>query len=227
MLNGIFASIYGETVSVAALLISSAVSLFLGAVIAFVHRRTTGAGDSMGGALTFLPFLVHIVILLVNGNIGAGVAVAGAFSLVRFRSAPGSAKDITIIFLAMTVGLACGMGYITLAALAAAVICAVSLLEYASPSHGGDRSRELRITIPENMDYTDLFTDLMKRYTSQSMLTQVKTVSMGSLYCLHYRVRLKDTAKEKQFIDELRCRNGNLEISCGRTPSGKEGKESL
>lgn len=160
--------------------------------------------------------------MLVNGNLGAGVAVAGAFSLVRFRSAPGSARDIVTIFLAMTVGLACGMGYAALAVFAALVVGGLTLLQYSLAS-GKDRGdREVRVTVPENLDYTDLFTDLFQTYTTRSSLIRVKTVNMGSLYSLHYQIRLKDARKEKELIDQMRCRNGNLEISCGLPSSGKE-----
>lgn len=225
MLEGLFASLYGTTITIPAFLIVSALSLVLGFAIALCHRRTAGASGSMSGALTFLPFLVQLVILLVNGNLGAGVAVAGAFSLIRFRSAPGSARDITTIFLAMTVGLACGMGYAALAVLAAGVVCGLTLLERLLPLFREEQSRSLKITIPEDLDYDGLFDDLLEQYTTRAELTRVKTANMGSLYCLHYRVCLKDLRREKEFLDQLRCRNGNLEISCGKVPEGGDGKE--
>lgn len=222
MLEGIFASIFGDTITEAALLTSAAVSLALGMVISWTHRRASGAGASMGSALIVLPFLVQIVILLVNGNLGAGVAVAGAFSLVRFRSAPGSARDIVIIFLAMAVGLACGMGYIGIAVLSAAVVCLLNVILGALRPAELENRRELKITIPEDLDYTGLFDDLMCQYTRESALMQVKTANMGSLYSLIYEIRLKSSDKEKEFIDQLRCRNGNLDIVCGRVPNAKE-----
>ncbi|MPM64030.1 hypothetical protein SDC9_110916 [bioreactor metagenome] len=176
----------------------------------------------MSGALALLPFLVQVVILLVNGNLGAGVAVAGAFSLVRFRSAPGTARDITAIFLAMTVGLACGMGYLALGAFAAVIVCAVTLIAKVLSPAVGEADRDLKITIPESLDYSGLFDDLMDQYTNASALINVKTTNLGSLYCLHYHIQLKDTASEKELIDHLRCRNGNLDISCGRIPTAKD-----
>ncbi|MBQ3404253.1 MAG: DUF4956 domain-containing protein, partial [Oscillospiraceae bacterium] len=196
-------------------------------VIALVSRKTNNGSDSLFGALIFLPFLVQMVIMLVNGSVGTGVAVMGAFSLIRFRSAPGSAQDIAVIFLAMTVGLACGMGCIGLAVLATAVVCGISLIRNALPGGRTDGDRDLKITIPEDMDYSGLFDDLFEKYTVQHSLSSVKTVNMGSLFKLKYRIRLKDTRSEKDFLDELRCRNGNLEISCARVASGKEGKGTL
>jgi len=222
MLNGILASVYGDTVTTTAFLVTAAVSLLLGALISWTYCKTGGSGWSMGTALVFLPFLVQIVIFLVNGNLGTGIAVLGAFSLIRFRSAPGSARDIVIIFLAMAVGLACGMGYVTVAGFAALVVCILNILLTLVQPRRADARRELKITIPEDLDYTDLFADLMKRYTNESNLMQVKTTNMGSLYSLIYHITLKDYSREKEFLDQLRCRNGNLDIVCGRMPSAKE-----
>ena len=227
MLDGLFASLYGDTATVSMFLLSAAAALVLGGIIAWVSRKTNNGSDSLFGALIFLPFLVQLVIMLVNGSVGTGVAVMGAFSLIRFRSAPGSAQDIAVIFLARTVGLACGMGYIGLAVLATLVVCGISLIRYSLPSGHGGADRDLKITIPEDMDYTDLFDDLFDSYTSQHTLTSVKTANMGSLFNLRYRIRLKDVKREKAFLDELRCRNGNLEIACAHVSAGKEGKETL
>ena len=227
MLDGLFASLYGDTATASMFLLSAAAALVLGGIIAWVSRKTNNGSDSLFGALIFLPFLVQLVIMLVNGSVGTGVAVMGAFSLIRFRSAPGSAQDIAVIFLAMTVGLACGMGYIGLAVLATLVVCGISLIRYQLPSGRGGVDRDLKITIPEDMDYTGLFDDLFDSYTSQHTLTSVKTANMGSLFNLRYRVRLKDVKREKAFLDDLRCRNGNLEIACAHVSAGKEGKETL
>ena len=219
MLNGIFASVYGSSLTFGAFCITTLVSLSLGALLAFAYSREKHSSGSLTRSLLVLPFLVHVVILLVNGNLGAGVAVAGTFSLVRFRSAPGSARDIAVIFLAMTVGLACGMGY---AALAAVIVCAVLLIPGQNTAQEADRV--LRVTVPENLDYMDLFTDLFEDFTTQAQLTRVKTVNMGSLYSLEYQVRLKEAAKEKQLLDAMRCRNGNLEISSGLPAEPKDGE---
>ena len=221
MLDGIFASLYTTSVTAPVFLAVCLLSVALGLGIALVYRKISGEGGTMISALTVLPFLVQLVILLVNGNLGAGVAVAGAFSLVRFRSAPGSARDIMAIFLAMTVGLCCGMGYCTLAVLAAVVTCILLLLQ--GRQAADTDARDIRVTIPENLDYNDLFSDLFAEYTTTSMLLRVKTVNMGSLYSLHYRVTLKDAGKEKELLDAMRCRNGNLEIACGIPAEGRRG----
>ena len=221
MLDGIFASLYATSVTVPVFLAVCLLSVALGLSIALVYRKISGEGGTMISALTVLPFLVQLVILLVNGNLGAGVAVAGAFSLVRFRSAPGSARDIMAIFLAMTVGLCCGMGYCTLAVLAAVVTCILLLLQGRQEADAD--ARDIRVTIPENLDYNDLFSDLFAEYTTASKLLRVKTVNMGSLYSLHYRVTLKDAGKEKELLDAMRCRNGNLEIACGIPAEGRQG----
>ena len=167
--------------------------------------------------LALLPAIVQVVIMLVNGNLGAGVAVAGAFSLVRFRSAPGTAREITALFLAMALGLATGMGYVVLAALffaiAALAIWGLTALGFGRPAAA---QRVLKITIPENLDYDGLFDDLLARYTKTHELIRVKTGSMGTLYELEYRITLPGGTVPKEFLDALRCRNGNLGISCGR-----------
>ena len=222
MLDGIFASLYTTSVTAPAFLAVCLLSVGLGYGIALTYRKISGEGGTMFSALTVLPFLVQLVILLVNGNLGAGVAVAGAFSLVRFRSAPGSARDITVIFLSMTVGLCCGMGYWAPAVLAALVTCSLLLLQKKPQTDPCER--ELRVTIPENLDYNDLFSDLFAGYTASCKLLRVKTVNMGSLYSLHYLVRLKDPAREKELLDAMRCRNGNLEISCGLPAEYKQGE---
>ncbi len=162
-----------------------------------------------------LPAIVQLVIMLVNGNIGAGVAVAGTFSLVRFRSQPGTAREITLLFLAVAVGLATGMGYVALAGvfflIVAALLALLSLTDTA-----GDRRRILKITIPENLDYEALFDDLLEKYTEKHTLDRVRTSNMGTLYELQYTVVLRGTTVPKDFLDGIRCRNGNLNVSCGR-----------
>ncbi len=210
MFDGIFSTLYASSVTAPIFLAVSALSIILGFLIALVYKKITGEEGTMFTTLTALPFLVQLVILLVNGNLGAGVAVAGAFSLVRFRSAPGSARDIMVIFLSMTVGLCCGMGYATLAILCTLVTCCILLFQKTKTEL---RDRELHVTIPENLDYSDLFSDLFAAYTTSAQLLRVKTVNMGSLYSLHYKIRLKDIKQEKELLDSMRCRNGNLEIS--------------
>lgn len=198
-------------------------SIAFGLIIAFVYSFKNSTSKSFVMTLALLPAIVQVVIMLVNGSIGAGIAVMGAFNLVRFRSVPGSAKEICSIFLAMAVGLATGMGYLLLAGILVVVICTIQLIF--SFIKIGDKTsvkKELRITIPESLDYTGVFDELFEQYTKSNELVEVKTANMGSLYKLRYIVILKDQSQEKQFIDDLRCRNGNLEISCCRAAFNQE-----
>ncbi len=204
-------------------LICMLTSLVLGAALAWVHSLYNSSSKGFVITIALLPAIVQMVIMLVNGNLGTGVAVMGAFSLVRFRSVPGNAKEINSIFIAMAIGLATGIGYLAVAALFVVIVGGVSVLynatSFGEPKH---REKELKITIPEGLDYTGIFDDLFEKYTSKNELVRVKTANMGSLYKLDYRIKLKDQAQEKLFIDELRCRNGNLEITCGKVSSGSE-----
>lgn len=213
MLNSLF-----ETeITVAAFFLCTGVSLLLGAGTALLGMYRSRCSQSFAVTLAILPAVVEVIILLVNGNVGAGVAVAGAFGLVRFRSVPGTAKEIGLIFLAMALGLATGMGYAALAVVFFAVIAAawlaLSALQFGRP-HACDRV--LKITIPENLDYDGLFDDLLQSYTTAYTLDKVKTASMGTLYELQYSIALKGDTVPKVFLDELRCRNGNLNIVCCR-----------
>ncbi len=188
-------------------------SMILGLFMSKMYAYKTKCTKGFVLTLAVLPLAISIVIMMVNGNIGAGVAVAGAFSLVRFRSVPGTAKEISAIFTAMCTGLTVGMGFIGYAVLFA-IIASVFALVLSVSSFGEPQynTRVLAITIPENLNYTEVFDDIMNKYTSKCSLLSAKTTSMGSLFKLSYEVELVDTAMEKEFIDELRCRNGNLEI---------------
>lgn len=206
-----------------ATLICLAASLALGIVIALVYMYRNVYSKSFVVTLALLPAMIQAVILLVNGNLGAGVAVMGAFSLVRFRSIPGRASEITSIFFAMAVGLATGMGFIGYAVIFTAVISAMMLL-YAA-LHFGESSgaqRSLKIVIPEDLDYTGLFDDLFDEFTKKATLERVQTTNLGSLYELKYIITINDPKREKEMIDKIRQRNGNLNISCGRVATGKE-----
>ena len=197
-------SILGSELTLVSFLICTAVSLLLGVGTALVSMYRSRTTQSFAVTLAILPAVVQLVIMLVNGNLGAGVAVAGAFGLVRFRSAPGTAKEIGALFLAMAIGLATGMGYVWL------------LLTAVNFGGADEHKRVLRITIPESLDYDGLFDDLFEKYTKSCVLERVKTSNMGTLYELTYRVTLPDDHAPKAFLDELRCRNGNLNITCGR-----------
>ena len=217
MLNQLFDSVLSGGVTAGAFAACAAAALLLGALTAFAYTYKTRYTQSFVLTLALLPMIVQTVILLVNSNLGAGIAVGGAFSLVRFRSATGTAREIGSMFLAMVVGIACGMGYLLIAAIVAVAINVILFL-YLKVGFGAAKTSEkqLRVTIPENLDYTELFDDLMDTYTSRHELIRVKTTNMGSLFQLTYLIRLKDAAKEKEFLDGIRCRNGNLEILCGR-----------
>ena len=210
-------SILASGLTLPAFLVCTAVSLVLGIATAFLSMYRSKCSQGFAVTVAVLPAIVQIVILLVNGNVGAGVAVAGAFSLVRFRSVPGTAREIGVIFLAMALGLATGMGYVALAAVFFVIIAAVLLL-LTRLDFGTRRidERLLKITIPENLDYDGLFDDIFRQYTSSHTLERVKTTNMGTLYELQYHITLKETQVPKAFLDALRCRNGNLNILCSR-----------
>ena len=217
-------SILGTEITLSSFLICTGVSLLLGIGIALVAGYRSRSTQSLAVTLAILPAVVQAVITLVNGRIGAGIAVAGAFSLVRFRSAPGTAREIAAIFLAMAIGLATGMGYVGLAALlfliVAGAMLALTAMRFGQKEDAG---RILKITIPEDLDYDGLFDDLFERYTTAHTLEKVKTTNMGTLYELRYRITLRQEPVPKVFLDELRCRNGNLNITCCR----EESHESL
>ena len=210
-------SIIGAELTLSAFLICTASSLLLGIGTALAAQYRSRSTQSFAVTLAILPAVVQVVIMLVNGNLGAGVAVAGAFSLVRFRSAPGTAREIGALFLAMALGLATSMGYVALAFLffliLTAAMLALTALKFGQPSAA---ERMLKITIPENLDYEGLFDDLFAQYTKSHELVRVKTSSMGTLYELEHRVTLPGESVPKDFLDALRCRNGNLNIVCGR-----------
>lgn len=198
-------------------------SLVLGIIIAYVYMYHGTYTKSFVITLALLPAMVQTVILLVNGNLGVGVAVMGTFSLVRFRSVPGSASEIASIFFAMAVGLACGMGYIVYAVVFTVIIgAAMVLYKILKFGEGATTQRTLKIIIPEDLDYSELFDDLFAEYTKKSSLERVRTTNLGSLYELKYTVVLKDAKKEKEMIDKIRIRNGNLNITSSRTAAGKE-----
>ena len=207
----------GTEMTTSAFLLCTAVSLILGRGAAALSMYKSKYSQSFVLTLAMLPAIVQLIIMLVNGNIGVGVAVAGTFGLVRFRSANGTAKEIGSIFLVMAIGLATGMGYLALAAMFFAIMAVFTLaLTTMNFGAGAADERELRVTIPENLDYDGLFDDLFKKYTRSSELERVKTSNMGTLYELSYKIVLRNAHSTKAFMDELRERNGNLTIVCGK-----------
>ena len=219
MLDSFFSGLYnGSTDSITAPLYLTLTfsALLLGAALALVYRRNNRCSRSFAVTLATLPAVVSTVILMVSGSIGAGVAVAGTFSLVRFRSAPGTGKEIAAVFTSMAIGLACGMGCPGLALLFTGIMCLADLF-YSRIRFGESGSesldRSLHITVPESLEYAEIFDDVFAEYTSRAKLTRVKTTNLGSLNRLSYDITLRESGSEKKLIDALRCRNGNLEIS--------------
>ncbi|MFB8529294.1 DUF4956 domain-containing protein [Enterococcus casseliflavus] len=206
------------------LLICIAASLLLGILVAAIHMIRNVYTKNFVITLAVLPILVQSVIMLVNGNLGTGVAILGAFSLIRFRSVPGGSREITSVFWSMGIGLATGMGYVGYVVIFSIIVALFLTLLYTVPF--GDRQatseRELKVTIPEDLDYPQLFDDLFEKYTHSAKLTSVRTTTMGSLYELRYQLLLKDQAQEKQIIDEVRVRNGNLPVVLGKLTANRD-----
>ncbi len=211
------------TTSAQAMIICMTAAFILGLIIAIVYMLSGSYTKSYVVSLVLLPVMVQTVIVLVNGNLGAGVAVMGAFNLVRFRSIPGSSREICGIFFAMILGLATGMGYVGYAVVIGIIVSILMILM--GKTRFGEmegRQKQLKILIPEDLDYGTVFDDIMEKYTSRCNLERVRTTNLGSMYELLYNVSLKDLKQEKQFLDELRCRNGNLTITLGRALSTRD-----
>ena len=217
-MTNLFTSIFETELAATAVLpflICLGVSLVLGVLLAWMYSLKNKASKSFLISTALLPATVCVVIMMVNGNIGAGIAVAGAFSLVRFRSAPGNAREISTIFIAMGAGLIAGMGYLGYAVIFTVLLAIIlNILSATSFGKSGNELKKvLRITIPEDLNYDTIFDDIFEKYTSCSELISVKTSNMGSMFKLQYEVALKDKSKQKEFMDRLRARNGNLEVS--------------
>jgi len=219
LFRGLFDSDLTTIISVTDVLLCMGFSLILGLVMAFAYMYRTRYTKSFVVTLALLPTVVCVVIMLVNGNVGTGVAVAGAFSLVRFRSVPGTAKEICTLFLAMGAGLIAGMGYLGFAVLFTVVMCAVFVLynrlDFGAKKNS-DAYKTFAITIPDDLDYSGIFDDIFAEYTVSHDLARVKSTNMGSMFKLTYNVTLRDVTREKEMIDKIRCRNGNLEITVSK-----------
>ncbi len=217
MLDSLFLGLFNPTqtmnITISDFFICVITAIILGLIMSKMYSYKTKCTKGFVISLAVLPMTIAIVIMMVNGNVGAGVAVAGAFSLVRFRSVPGTSKEISALFTAMCTGLTIGMGYIGFSVLFAIIASLFAMIlnssDFGSPKNN---IRILHITIPENLNYTDVFNDLFEKYTKNTDLLLAKTANMGSLFKLSYEIELKDIGSEKDLIDELRCRNGNLEI---------------
>ena len=218
MLSHLFYDIFTDTaVDPVMMMLAIGVSLLLGLVVAKVYQFKTVYSKSFVMSLALLPTLIAIVIFLVNGSLGAGVAVMGAFSLIRFRSAPGGAKELVSIFLVMTIGIAIGMGYLVFATVFTLIMSLVMLLlEVVNFGQMKHSMRQLTIVIPESLDYESIFDDIFNKAANHVELANVKTSDMGSLFKLKYILQLNGRMTEKELIDALRTRNGNLEIAISR-----------
>ena len=205
-----------STVTTSGFMWSTLASIVLGLVGALIYMYKHNYSKNFVITLALLPIIVQMVITLVNGNLGAGVAVMGVFNLVRFRSIAGTAKDIGSVFLAMAIGLATGMGYIGVAALLTLVVGIFNIIYVTTPfGQPREASKQLKITVPEDLEFEGAFDDVLDAYTATYELNNVQTTNMGSLYQLDYLVTMKEPGLEKRMIDELRCLNGNLKISFG------------
>ena len=229
MLESTFSSVFGTAeslvgaVSAADFLLCCVFSVVLGAACAGVYMFRHSYSKNFVVTLALLPLIVQMVITLVNGNLGAGIAVMGVFNLVRFRSISGSAKDIGSVFLAMAVGLATGMGFLGLAVLFTAIIAVVNVVYVLSPlGRPREAEKTLKIIVPEDLEFDGIFDDVLDRFAAEHELTEVQTTNMGSLFMLEYAIRLKEPGLEKRLIDDLRCLNGNLKITCGRAAAAKD-----
>ena len=211
----LFGNIFLNGMSVATYVLSAILALFCGLLVALSTSYKNRVTKSFFASLIILPLAVQTVIVMVNGSVGTGIAVAGAFSLIRFRSVPAKARDIVSIFVAMTAGLSCAAGYVGIGVLFTLIACAcILLLSFVKIS--SDREQELHITIPENLNFTGAFDDLFEKYTKKNTLISVKSANMGSLYKLTYRIEMKNDNELRAFIDDLRVRNGNLDIQIFR-----------
>ncbi len=219
LFKGLFDTDLTAVISVTDFLLCLGASLVIGILMAFAYMYRTRYTKSFVVTLALLPAVVCVVIMMVNGNLGTGVAVAGAFSLVRFRSVPGTAKEICTLFLAMGAGLIAGMGYLGFAVLFAVVMCIIFVL-YNRLDFGTKKNaatfKTFTITIPEDLDYSGIFDDIFSEFTTSHDLVRVKSTNMGSMFKLTYNVMLRDVTREKEMIDKIRCRNGNLEITVSK-----------
>ena len=215
-----FESIFSTTtasISMENWIVCIGVAIVLGVIISMVHKFTTKTTPNFLLTLAILPALVQVVILLINGNLGTSLAVAGAFSLIRFRSMPGNSKEIISVFWAMAIGLALGMGYVVFAVIVTLIVAVLMIVINKATNKITDLSeRKLKILIPENLDYEEVFDDIFPKYTDKICLEKVKTTNMGSMYELQYIVSLKKDIKEKEFLDEIRVRNGNMLVMLER-----------
>ena len=220
-----FNSIFDPTTTgleITTALIAAGVALVLGLVLAITHKLTSQTTKGFLITLATLPLLVMAVMIMINGNLGTSIAILGAFSLIRFRSLQGRAKDLLAVFFAMMIGLACGMGHILFGTVITIIaILAIMLFSFTNLLEPDRHERVLKVVIPEDMDYDEVFESIFKKYTSYHRLVRMKTMNMGSLYKLTYDVKIKHGVKEKEFLDAIRVKNMNLKVLLSE-PLGEE-----
>lgn len=205
------------------ILICFIVALFLGILISLTYKITSNYTKNFLITLAMLPMLVASVIFIVNGNLGMSVAIAGTFSLIRFRSIAGTSKEIITVFFSMAVGLIIGAGYVLFAALVTILgIIMFILFDKTNIFEKNKYEKQLRITIPEDLDYTNELSETLNKYTNNYKLNQVRTTNLGSMFELRYIVNLNKSINEKEFLDELRTKNGNLKIILTDPVDGSE-----
>ena len=222
-MTNIFSSIFVGSLTLGQFMIAVLASMFLGLILSIVFMYRNSYTKSYISALVLIPAVETVVIMLVNDNLGAGLSVAGSFALIRFRSVKGNARELAAVFIAMTIGIICGTGYVALAGVFTLLLCVVMLgLTLTDFGKTPENERYLKITIPESLNYDEAFDDLLNTYTSKWELDSIKTLNLGSLFRLEYSITMKNASKIKEMIDELRTRNGNLEIMCGRLPVARE-----
>ena len=212
MFNTVFDNTIGG-MSITTGLICAGVALLLGIIIAITHMKTSQTSKGFLVTLAILPLLVMAVMIMINGNLGTSIAILGAFSLIRFRSIQGQAKELLSIFFAMAIGLACGMGHLLFGTIITAIaVAAILFFSFTPILEPNKKQRVLKIVVPEDLDYEEVFDDILKKYTSKHELVRMKTMNMGSLYKLTYNVTLRSGIKEKEFLDEIRIKNCNLKV---------------
>ena len=222
-MTNIFASIFTGQLTLGQFVLAITASMIMGLILSLVFMRRNTYTKSFISALILIPAVETVVIMLVNDNLGTGLSVAGSFALIRFRSVKGNARELVAVFIAMTIGIVCGTGYVALAGVFTLLLCAVMfVLNLTGFGSVSENERYLKITIPESLNYDEVFNDVLERYTGRYQLESIKTLTLGSLFRLEYSITMKNVSDVKKMIDELRTRNGNLEIMCGKPAVNRE-----
>ncbi|MBR3251876.1 MAG: DUF4956 domain-containing protein [Erysipelotrichaceae bacterium] len=222
-MESILSSIFTGSLTLGQFLLAIGASMILGFIAALVFMFRNTYTKSFITALVLIPAIETVVIMLVNDNLGVGLSVAGSFALIRFRSVKGNAKELAAVFLAMTIGIICGTGYIVIAAIFTMLLCLVMfLLTLTGFGKSSENDRYLKITIPESLNYDEVFEGVLDKYCSAWELESIKTLTLGSLFRIEYKITMKDAGQTKKMIDELRTRNGNLEIMCSKPATNRE-----